>query len=146
MSRIFLVALLVLVLAFMPGCASSPRIDGREWRPVNVTGDPDAPPAESSVVFYLPNSRAGGLNERVDPERYLIVAVHYDGCHQSDPRFVGVGRDTLELHFTELFRECLRPIPMTAWFSIPWDELPVEIAVIDQLEERHMIRDRRLAG
>lgn len=146
MSRIFLVALLALVLAFMPGCARSSRVEGHEWRPVNVLGDPDGESAPLGVVFYLPNSRSGGLDEHVDPQRYLIVELHYDGCHQSDPRFVGVGADRLEVQFTDLLRECLRPIPMTAWFAIPWDELPSEILIVDQFGAAHHLQDRRLAG
>ncbi|WP_425309525.1 hypothetical protein AADG42_12415 [Ammonicoccus fulvus] len=146
MSRIVLVALLALVLAFMPGCVRSPRVEGHEWRPVNVIGDADGESSPLGVVFYLPDSRSGGLDERVDPQRYLIVELHYDGCPYSDPRFVGVGADRLEVRFTELLRECVRPIPMTAWFAIPWDELPAEVLVIDQFGENHVIRDRRLAG
>lgn len=138
-----MVALLVLVIVLMPGCVRSPGIEGREWQPVNQISDGE--PQDIGVVFYLPNSRSGGLDERVDPEHYLIVAVHYDGCSLTEPRFVGIDRARLEIRFTDLHRQCLRPVPMTAWFAIPWSELPTEIVVVDQLGAEHVISDRRLS-
>lgn len=143
MSRSSLLALLV-VAVLVPGCGSSSRIDGREWRPVNTIAEPVGTTQPIGVRFHLPGNPEVGLDERVDPDRFLIIGVAYEGCHWSDPRFVGIGPGTLELRLTELLRECVRPIPMTAWFAIPWDELPTALVVVDQLGERHQIMDRRL--
>lgn len=143
MNPAFLVATLVTLL-LLPACGTPRSIAGREWPPVNVVTEPDATVA-SGVTLHLPGSPAG-RPERVDPERFLIVAVHYDGCHLSDARLAGQGRDRLEVRFTELFRQCVRPIPTTAWFAIPWDELPDTFVVVDQAGDEQAIRDRQRVG
>lgn len=139
-SRFLLLASVALAVLTLPACGPAP-LDGRTWSPVTDVEDEGGRGA--GLTLRLPGDRGPALTERVDPEKYLIVGVHYDGCHWADPALVGVGGERLEVQLVELMRECVRPIPRIAWFAVKWAELPTEFRIIDQSGSTTTIRDRR---
>lgn len=140
MLRFLLLA--TLSLAVVTGCTPPPSVAGRTWQPVT-----DAEGSELiGLTLVLPGDAGDGtLQERVDPERFLIVGAHYDACNRANPRLVGVANDRIEVQVTELNRLCVRPMPRVAWFALPWSELPTRLVLVDRNGTETRLQDRRRA-
>lgn len=139
MMRFLLVMTLALATTVFPGCTPDPA--GQVWSPVTDVDDPGGP--GTGFTLRLPGDDPSAIVERVDPDEFLIVGVHYDACHWSDPRLVGAGRDRIEVQLVELPRYCVQPIPRLAWFALAWSELPRAVTLVDPAGEQTMLRDRR---
>lgn len=145
MVPVFRIAAACLVaVAVVTACRNAqPSVAGQTWQPVNEADAPDGPLPPLTV--YLPGDTDPRQTQRVDLSRFLVVEVVYDACHWDSPALVGVGRDRIEVRQAELFRECLRPIPRVAWFSIPWVDLPDPVTIVDRDGGQTPLRERRRA-